>query len=1288
MYAKYLIIFLFIATNYSFSQTVLRGSISGTVSLTKSNNPVLISSDLSIERSGVLLIGPGVEIIPEASVNISVRGRIIASGNASEPILFGSDGEKWGGLQLLSRDRSDFKYVEFFNGGGSKTQNSLIIINDGNHIFEYCKFYANNSHLIYIQRDGVPDLGSANTDGFNRFYPSQGRMAIFNKSKSLIYAQNNCWKISQNDKIEDYVYDFDDNDNFGNVDLANPLDCNYDPAKISSLIQPIDKSELFNEEYEFKWTQVKDVVSYVLEISTDTLFSDINYYQTPDTSYTINLVNTGDYFWRVVSVFEDAEQFYTKYNKYNVSRKIFPLNLITKDTVVNNSCEVKISWEEIEDVEYQLEITLDGSGEKIIIDSIKTNSFLIDYGELIKWRVRAVAPDAVSLWSQYGFIDYNFSLGEGFNYSTGIEKIIQYGDQDIIINKQDLLLVLDDQIVDSLNFESNIINLKRINKENESFVVITENKSYELINIGDEFIRTEINSNIIDYLDLDILDDYGLETLILKQDSLLEINNNNQLIRYINLDDNYKNIIPADIENDGKSEIIVFNERKLSLIKFGDKVEIQNVFEGEINSLMFFVNNGLMNYIFKSQGNLILMSFRDSLLKTDIPLTELGDFSFGIGEYDQDIFTDVFWLSGGDNEVHFGDVREREILLNEIEQVDIEIPISIQRKQDKLRFIKIDDFLSVAIEKKNCKSQIELKPYDLKAEFIGTSMKFEWKKGQNNYQSQLKIVNKSNLQEELFLVYSNKLIIDSIPTGEYYYQVRELKFDGVYSEWSQSFDFQTADMAPEPPKTWDYSTLTGGNSLIVIEQASTFQLPDRNLKNGDALGVFYKDGSELKCGGYSIIRTGVDNVITAWLDNSNTENIKDGFDRNEKYTFKVWDSEKEIELICKAHFISGPEVFKEDTISYIGAISYPEDEKIYLNEGWNYISFPLEIIDNDISKIITDPRDVAYNENFQSFRFGSINNTLDGYSENHGIQLYSHDIDSIQIFGWKINDLSIDLIQNEWVFVPYINNQSTSINEFFSQLSNEIIVKDELGNLYFPNKNINQIFNLSYGHSYKLFSDQDISFHYPEIQEIVEPDDNLLLNSSIECDTLVKGSSMHIIFQFEAGSNPAELILKDENGELVNCISNPVNNDALKIWEKNTDVSIPINSWESDFFIEDENGNLFSYLILDKRFTTIQNQLRFERDAIVEIEIQNNTSIYNAENIGILDQNNRIFIESDLKIEKVRIIDILGSEIYSKKVDSKSTYVNKNEVLENNGAYFLMIEVKGDNRVYPFSYVK
>ena len=101
-----------------------------------------------------------------------------------------------------------------------------------------------------------------------------------------------------------------------------------------------------------------------------------------------------------------------------------------------------------------------------------------------------------------------------------------------------------------------------------------------------------------------------------------------------------------------------------------------------------------------------------------------------------------------------------------------------------------------------------------------------------------------------------------------------------------TYELTIYDSNVASPEAFDWTfTNTGANHAIAIP-FGTVLVDGQPLSNGDVLGVFYHQGTELACGGYQVY-TGATTGLTAWGAQSGQD---DGFELGETFIWKVWRS--------------------------------------------------------------------------------------------------------------------------------------------------------------------------------------------------------------------------------------------------------------------------------------------------------------------------------------------------------------------------------------------------------------
>jgi len=319
---------------------------------------------------------------------------------------------------------------------------------------------------------------------------------------------------------------------------------------------------------------------------------------------------------------------------------------------------------------------------------------------------------------------------------------------------------------------------------------------------------------------------------------------------------------------------------------------------------------------------------------------------------------------------------------------------------------------------------------------------------------------------------------------EYYWRVRGKNASG-FGEWSViwSFSTDTADYY-SPPDTWDFTENTGLDHTIIAPGMLDIEIEGRDIAAGDAIGVFYRDGNEYKCGGYAIW-TGDNIAIVAWGDDEQTDE-KDGFTDDEDYRFMVWDSRGGEEFYARVVISEGPDHFVDNGITILDALYIPEmlTQDIELVEGWNMISTNVhpepDSVDWIMQPILDDfllMRDGDGNMYFPSL---GINN-LNVWEIENGYKVYATNETVLSVEGLEASPENLPFELDEgWNMIGYPRNESSSVIVMMEDIENDmLLIKDANGNLYFPSFNINTIGEMHPGLGYLTYITSATTLTYP-----------------------------------------------------------------------------------------------------------------------------------------------------------------------------------------------------------------
>jgi hypothetical protein len=320
------------------------------------------------------------------------------------------------------------------------------------------------------------------------------------------------------------------------------------------------------------------------------------------------------------------------------------------------------------------------------------------------------------------------------------------------------------------------------------------------------------------------------------------------------------------------------------------------------------------------------------------------------------------------------------------------------------------------------------------------------------------------------------------PEKRYYWRVRANASDN-HSQWTAPWSFTTYF---NTPANWEFTENTGRSALVIVPVSANVKLRMRDIIAGDAIGLFYQDDDEIKCGGYGVWNEEALN-ITVWGDDTETDE-KDGFSDDEDYVIMLWDAQAGEALEAEATFRSGdPDHFVEDETSYIFSIrtSGMQVQTIELRQGWNLISSYILPADQEIDMLLQPIRSnmlLAKNGDGDIY-FPSLNiNSIGNWEFTDGYSIYMTFADNLEVTGYPIVPEDNPIILSAgWNSISYLRNSEMNIEQVFTDIVDDILlVKNNDGEIYFPDLNINSIGQMNPGQGYKVYAYEETALQYQQ----------------------------------------------------------------------------------------------------------------------------------------------------------------------------------------------------------------
>ncbi len=1321
MVKKIIYIIFIITTDYlAEAQTYADGLISGTNLWTEEQSPYIIDNDMTIQREAVLIIEAGTEIVIADDKLISVKGSLICEGIPGKPVKFKAKSKYWGGI-YIDRTAQDvsIKFTEFNSGGRSSyTQSSVFLINEADVFVEYSKFL--NSYLYGITsfRDGYADMGggSLNSRGFNTFSGfSHNRWAIVNRSKIDLDAANNCW----NDEPSNVIYDNSKNDAAGVVNYE-PVSNNCEPQKPdkAELIFPPDSTKDIPVFFNLKWHKLNDISYYRLQFGNEMQFDNpLHDKNITDSIYTVNGLKYGErYFWRVRGVNfagkGDWSETFT-FVTYDTAKPA-KVNLTAPTDNALSKCEVLLEWEELQKTdEYNLLITND----ETIIDTTISDNFIslneFANNDEIKWKVRGKNRNGYGKWSEertFSIMDNFFAFDKLiYNKDNLITKINSENSTELVFSdsSQTTIYNITENKSITLDFPVDYYTKSFLNHNNQYDEIYSTKANLNIIfDEGDKHTETTASAIINKIITADI-NNNGKNEIICKT-----VNDNTAFIEIFELQGEYPVIygqsialssesefFVMDIDIDGDKDIIVLDNNMIQsyINDEGDFHLSDNIVHLSDAHKPFFYdinNDGFTDILLNDVHGISLISNnngifqKDSIiLNSDYKLQNVTDLNF----------SGFACLLVSDNENSLFEYNTKNNSTKNLNIISGNTEI-INYNDD----FKPDLLIESQIYTNNICSEKPLvdKPDNLRYSFISdNSIMLEWDRSKlnsnNNYNITYEISFRNNQKNKIYNLKTknNFYIIREPEDADYDWQVRAVYNEFLFSEYTEYQGLYTKNALPKPPESWTYTNKTGLNTTILLRDKNRIEIEELNAELGDALGIFFIRDTSLICGGYSYFSS-QKVILTAWGDNQQTTEIKDGFGYTEEFRFKYWDASEKREIPVNVEFEKGIGWFKPDTLSEIKSISPPDTANIIIEKNkWNYISSGIIPFNPFFSKI----------ETLQSKKISDIESNiydihkdeLKHWNTGKGYKIYSETNDTITIFGSRIHPEyhPFKINKNQWYLLPAILNDTTQAVTALKNIYDKIILlKDEDGKIISPVHNIEQFEYLIPNKSYEILLSEDSEFVIHSQESDYEgnktTDKNLVENNSIIQNS---GNNATLMAVFD-NHLPGEIAVYADN-EIVGAAL--VDSDTVIIPIKGRDISGYINGAKEgealNIIYSVYDGNSFEipanniYNEINKQYESI---LRYSQNSFhsIQIEIDKILSINNKSSINVhispIPADNFIFVNSSKIINSVEILDLSGTVRLCQNIPDYG-YVFDISKLPN-GIYFVRVKVDNiidDNKI-------
>tara|TARA_Y100000589_G_scaffold97018_1_gene91587 strand:+ start:5944 stop:11133 length:5190 start_codon:yes stop_codon:yes gene_type:complete len=506
------------------------------------------------------------------------------------------------------------------------------------------------------------------------------------------------------------------------------------------------------------------------------------------------------------------------------------------------------------------------------------------------------------------------------------------------------------------------------------------------------------------------------------------------------------------------------------------------------------------------------------------------------------------------------------------------------------------------------------------------------------------------------------------------------------------------------PEGWEVNETDVYHEIIIPADADLL-LDGVDFNIGDFIGVFFVNSEGgLSCGGYTIWE-GEETSILAYGNDVNV----DGFEEGEQFQWKVYSGNTFSGFSIYDNSYSHERFFSYDNaISGIQGLISSSFQTIPLNENpytdWDMISTYMNS-NNDVESIMSP---ILNNFIIIKDASGLVYwpaipvSTLDNLNTQEAYAIKTWAPEEINISGDFVQpEFTINQWVEGWNFISYPRYWSNSVETSLSTVLSDIkLLKDDSGNIFWPELGINTMSNMEAGEGYllKLNSGSGFSFdsnsdYYPE-----NPFDAVSPGGSISTDfgarygydienfetPMSTYSNMTIGFP-ESSLNAEdgdELAVFDELGNLVGVSKLESGNNYIVVWgddEETIDKDGLLVGEEMTFQLWKKQENKLLNIVPDWSeggdiFSV--NGINIAESVVVEISNTVITSMNCFPNPASSFVNLEFSIENDSKLDII-LVDNLGKLVYSNSSLFNSGVNRITLPLDNVSKGIYYIEVRG-----------
>ncbi len=367
-----------------------------------------------------------------------------------------------------------------------------------------------------------------------------------------------------------------------------------------------------------------------------------------------------------------------------------------------------------------------------------------------------------------------------------------------------------------------------------------------------------------------------------------------------------------------------------------------------------------------------------------------------------------------------------------------------------------------------------------------------------------------------------------------------------------------------PPAGWNHAAQTGSNMMILIRKNVELESGFYHLSPGDALGLFFNDGSKSVCAGYSLWEGDKNIIITAWGDNPQTTDIIEGPSRGEAFSLKIWDAAGKNEMLVSTKFVSGSGDFRPDTIAVVKSLAPPDTFGVLLHPGGvHYLGSPFvqaqitcEKPENVLLREAASGTNNSANIEFNSGKL-SYASCLDAFPTQPVMLKFTGDALSAPYSCITASEGVVNIL-------PYRGTRDMKTADALGDnIQRILLIKDDCDRICYPEWGIDEIRLLHPGKYYKTWVKEDTKLCcgslYAEKNQIIDTEDCTATGSSMvliirmeniqDGETITAGDSRgNISGVTKVSSGHAVMIVKGDNRFTAGAKEGPSDGDEISLY--------------------------------------------------------------------------------------------------------------------------------------------